>query len=298
MSDQDFQVRLAAFAWLRENEARFDGVFPREVLLEGFPFEGNLIPLVDWRKGIWKPPILPVIPLSFSTTVNSPYRDSEDDLGRLLYCYMGSNPENKLNRGLRRAMERGTPLIYFRSDVPGRYAAEYPAYIVGDAPKELMITVVFGKTESLSSQEPHAEPDLVRQYITRETKVRLHQKGFRELVLHAYHERCTCCRIGHRKLLDAAHIIPDNDPKGLPVISNGLSLCKIHHAAFDGNIFGIRPDYVIEVNKEVLREKDGPMLKHGLQGLHGQKIVVPRSAKLRPDPEHLEIRFEQFRKAG
>jgi hypothetical protein len=35
--------------------------------------------------------------------------------------------------------------------------------------------------------------------------------------------------------------------------TNGLSLCKIHHAAFDRGIIGIRPNYVIEIRK-ALRE--------------------------------------------
>ena len=68
------------------------------------------------------------------------------------------------------------------------------------------------------------------------------------------------CALGHRELLDAAHIIPDTDPRGLPVIQNGIALCKIHHAAYDRNILGIRPDYVVEIHQRLLDEIDGPML--------------------------------------
>jgi putative restriction endonuclease len=60
-------------------------------------------------------------------------------------------------------------------------------------------------------------------------------------------------------LLGAAHIIPDSDPEGHPEVSNGLSLCKIHRAAFDRGIIGIRPDYAIEVREDALKEVDGPM---------------------------------------
>ncbi|MGI8867651.1 MAG: HNH endonuclease [Mycobacteriales bacterium] len=52
----------------------------------------------------------------------------------------------------------------------------------------------------------------------------------------AYETRCAVCRIGHRELLDAAHILPDTHPRGEPVVPNGLALCKIHHAAYDRNI--------------------------------------------------------------
>ena len=47
-----------------------------------------------------------------------------------------------------------------------------------------------------------------------------------------------------------------------------MSLCRLHHAAFDRLLLGVHPDYVIHVRPDILYEIDGPMLKHGLQGLH------------------------------
>jgi putative restriction endonuclease len=97
--------------------------------------------------------------------------------------------------------------------------------------------------------------------------------------------------------LDAAHIIPDSDPDGIPSINNGISLCKLHHAAFDSFIIGISPDYQIEVRRDILDEEDGPMLLHGLKGMRGREILLPRSEILRPDRQLLDRRFEQFRRA-
>jgi putative restriction endonuclease len=97
--------------------------------------------------------------------------------------------------------------------------------------------------------------------------------------------------------LDAGHIIPDADPEGVPLVRNGISLCKLHHSAFDSFLIGISPDYVIEVRKDVLEETDGPMLLHGLQGLNKKPILLPGSADLRPGKELLDRRFELFRKA-
>ena len=80
-------------------------------------------------------------------------------------------------------------------------------------------------------------------------------------------------------------------------MSNSLALCKIHHAAYDADILGIRQDLVIVIRNEVLEEHDGPMLTHGLQLLHGKALgFVPRSADLRPNPAHLSERFERFSK--
>jgi putative restriction endonuclease len=126
-------------------------------------------------------------------------------------------------------------------------------------------------------------------------KRRLHQQTFREKILLAYHENCALCRLRHRELLDAAHIIPDSEG-GQPVVPNGMALCKIHHAAFDQNIIGISPDYIIKVREDVLFETDGPMLKHGLQGFNNQRIFTPRGNN-RPDRDLLARRFEKFRKA-
>ena len=83
-------------------------------------------------------------------------------------------------------------------------------------------------------------------------------------------------------------------PDDLPVVTNGLALCKLHHAAFDQSILGIRPDYIVSIRADIRDETDGPMLKHGLQGLHNTRIVIPKSKRQRPAPELLERRWEQF----
>jgi len=98
--------------------------------------------------------------------------------------------------------------------------------------------------------------------------------------------------------LDAAHIIPDGEPESRPTVDNGLALCKLHHAAFDSFIIGITPDYKIEVRKDILDEKDGPMLQHGLKELNGNKIFYPSKKIYRPNKEFLEIRFQRFRNAS
>jgi putative restriction endonuclease len=102
----------------------------------------------------------------------------------------------------------------------------------------------------------------------------------------------------HRELLDAAHIIPDTDVRGVPLVTNGIALCKLHHAAFDSYIIGISPSRIVEVRKDILDEEDGPMLLHGLQGIHGRSISVPRHPADHPSPKSLEVRYEEFRKAG
>jgi putative restriction endonuclease len=141
------------------------------------------------------------------------------------------------------------------------------------------------------------EPAL-RRYLISETKRRLHQPVFAGQVMLAYQTSCAVCALAHRELLDAAHIIPDSDPDGAPVVSNGLALCKIHHAAYDSGILGIRPDLVVEIHHRLLGEIDGPMLRHGLQEHHGRALMrLPQHRADRPDPVRLERRYATFRAA-
>jgi putative restriction endonuclease len=137
-----------------------------------------------------------------------------------------------------------------------------------------------------------AEPR--REYVTATFRRRLHQLAFRERVLRAYQERCAMCRLRHRELLDAAHIVPDQEPEGVPAVSNGLSLCKLHHAAFDSLFVTVNLDYRVVVREDVLDEKDGPMLLHGLQELHGMPIQLPRRAEWLPSRDSLSQHLRRF----
>jgi putative restriction endonuclease len=94
--------------------------------------------------------------------------------------------------------------------------------------------------------------------------------------------------------LDAAHITPDNDQTSSTSVTNGLSLCKIHHTAYDINIIGIDPDYAVHVRMDILAEKDGPMLEHGIKDMDKSKLWVPHVVGQRPDPNRLEARFGEF----
>ena len=122
----------------------------------------------------------------------------------------------------------------------------------------------------------------------------MHQARFRERVIRAYGSQCAICGLSYGELLDAAHIIPDNEPSGEPIVPNGLALCRLHHAAFDRYFMGVRPDYIIEVRPDILEDSDGPTLQHAIQGLHGQSIFLPKKADQRPSKERLSFRYKRF----
>jgi len=285
---------MAAFAWLRREWDRGNDTLSRTALEQGFEHRGQRVRLVG-PQGIFKPRQIKHYPLSITTTTTGPYTDSPDPSGQyLLYSYRGNDPDFHENRRLRDTMRDKVPLIYFFCTVPGQYLAFAPVYVVGDDPRALRFTVSVDDFVSLEYARDDSDDAIRRGYKTRQVRQRIHQQAFRDRVLKAYRERCSVCRLKHARLLDAAHIVPDADESGDPIVSNGLSLCKIHHAAFDGAYFGIRPDYRIVVRPDILAEEDGPMLKHGLQEINGTKIVVPGQVGSRPDPERLERRYESF----
>jgi putative restriction endonuclease len=272
------------------------------LLAAGFVFEGTRVPLLGPR-GIFKPAVCE-LPLSITTVPlvagkQPPYPDHLSG-AMLSYSYRGQDPRHRDNAGLRRALELRVPLIYFFGTVPGQYLPAWPVFVVADNPASLTFSVQVDEAAVLA-----AEPGLVlrdedarRSYQTRITLQRMHQATFRQRVLRAYQLTCAVCQLRHAELLDAAHILPDGHPHGEPIVPNGLALCKLHHAAFDSNIIGIRPDLILEVRADILDEIDGPMLQHGLKGMHGQRIRVPQRVALQPRPEFLDERFELFRRAG
>jgi putative restriction endonuclease len=298
----DRRIRLSVFDWLTDQRAEHGEAIPRSTL-ESFSLDGVAIPLMG-PSGIWKPAACEV-PISITTISSGPYSDSFDvRAGTLRYAYRGTDPQHRDNRGLRRAQQERVPLVYFHAVERGRYAAAYPVFVIDDDPAKLFFTMqVDDLTAALASPSdayPFADDgsEARRAYVTRTVRQRMHQVAFRERVIRAYQERCALCSLRHGELLDAAHITPDRAPEGEPVVSNGVALCKLHHAAFDSFFFAIRPDYVIEVRPSILVESDGPMLVVGLQDIHERLIYLPRHPADRPDPARLARRYAEFVRAS
>jgi putative restriction endonuclease len=281
-------------------------VLPWSILTAGFAFDGVRVPLVG-QQGIFKPAVLRAMPLSIRTSAwrddqTRLYDDGLDAEGLLNYRYRGTEPSavhHRDNVGLRLAMRRRAPLAYLFGVTKAYYMPVWPVFVVGDDPAGLCFKVsVDDHRLRIDAPLPDPIEEIRRSYLTVLAVRRLHQARFRERVLAAYRFTCAICRLRHRELLEAAHILPDGHPQGEPIVPNGLALCKLHHAAFDAYILGIRPDHVIEVRRDILEEIDGPMLHHGLQAIAGATLHPPPNIQHRPRPDFLAERYERFRKAG
>lgn len=248
-----------------------------------------------WRSRVQRGPAALSVRTVFGQTR---YRDEETPDG-VLYAYQGDDPDNHFNRWLRNAHLLNVPLVYFVGTRPNWCRPIYPTYVERDEPGELRVLLTFGKMRGpYDEREPvHIDDEIERRYVVREVKQRIHQGQFRGVVLPAYRDRCAICRLREVRLLDAAHIVPDVEEAGEPVVSNGLSLCSIHHRAFDEDLVGIAPNLRVHVSPRLLEDEDGPMLEV-LKGFHGATIETPARRAWRPDPERLEARFARFRAAA
>ncbi len=292
--DFDTGLRTAAFDFF---EARHDLLITYEDVRH-FHYAGHHVPLMDRQRGIRKPAILDAA-LSLRTTYTPPgqvppYLDSEGPDGLLRYKYRGDDPQHPENVALRRAFQQGVPLIWFFGVAPGLYLPRYPVWLVADEPEQLQFAVAVDEGQRfIRPGEDLTENQ--RRYVEQLTRRRLHQPVFRARVLQAYEGRCSLCALRHVELLDAAHIIADGLPGGDPIVPNGLSMCKIHHAAYDRNILGVSPDLKVKIRGDILAEIDGPMLRHGLQELDGTAVrVLPKPQAARPDRERLAQRYGEF----
>lgn len=190
-----------------------EGGEAQAVIEEGVPFEGQRIPLIS-QQGIFKPRILPELPLSITTSHSGPYDDRQGAGDLLLYRYRGTDPMHRDNVGLRKAWKRQAPLV--------------------------------SATRSCSTP-PTSSPTPIRS---------------------ASRRSATACR------------------------------CASSTTRPSTATSSASADYVVQVRPDVLEEEDGPMLLHGLKGMHGERILLPRRATHKPDPELLARRFEVFRGAA
>ncbi len=293
-NDEQALLRLEIFADLELFiEAR--GGFASRDELTGFVLRNGMrMPLIDTSRGIRNPQefeaSLAIVSASDGGR-NNPYDDAIDrDSGLLRYSWAKGAVDAGDNRKLLTALETGAPIILFEKPLPNLYVPVFPVYVIDVDVENRQFIVDLDDSRLRTSRDV----TLDKKYVDRLVKQRVHQPLFRAQVLIAYNKKCAVCTLKYPELLDAAHIISDKDERGLPVVTNGMAMCKIHHAAYDQNFLGVSPDYVVHINERLLADRDGPMLQFGLQAMNGKALELPSRHDDRPDRDALAERFEQF----
>jgi putative restriction endonuclease len=237
-------------------------------------------------------------PLSIRTAIDSPYTDRPVDGSRVLYNFAPLSREHE-NDGLKRCAELELPLIYLlqtkRKPNP-EYFIFAPVFVVGwdDAARTFLVDLSEIRPGEVVSPSPtslqidlsggglaSAIHDIAKSYTVTAVARRLHQARFRNRVLEAYRERCAVCVLRVRPLLDAAHVVPDIDPKPVIEISEGLALCAIHHRAFDSNIIRYDSAYRIEIELPT-RSAAGEPEERMLLDFAGKRLTLPSDSRFWP----------------
>ena len=121
--------------------------------------------------------------------------------------------------------------------------------------------------------------------------------GFRQAIMRIYDYTCTICRLriitmDGESVTEAAHIIPF-EVSGNNDVRNGISLCQLHHWAFDRGLISLDKNYKVIVSEF--------MIEHGptewlLTTLRGKTILFPEDEELYPAQEALAWHREEVLK--
>ena len=113
-----------------------------------------------------------------------------------------------------------------------------------------------------------------------------------------YEFTCAVCQL-HIMTLDsvsvteAAHIIPFS-VSGNDDVRNGISLCQLHHWAFDRGLISLSNDYTVIVSELMVERGPDQWL---LKTMKGNEILLPRKHEEYPAQEAMEYhREEVFKK--
>ena len=293
-SEDQALLRLEIFADLELFIEARGGFASRDELTTFTLRSGRPMPVIDRNKGIRNPAdfdaTLSIVSASDKGRYNV-YDDAIDrERGLLFYSWAQGELNAGDNRKLHEAMRQHTPIILFEKPLANVYVPVFPVTVIDVLPERRQFVI------DLDDNGLRASPaaTLDKRYVERLIKQRVHQPVFRARVLSAYNNRCAVCTLKYAELLDAAHILPDSDQRGLPVVTNGMAMCTIHHRAYDQNFLGVSPDYVVHINDRLLADRDGPMLQYGLQAMDGKPLELPKSRADLPDREYLAERFAAF----
>lgn len=119
--------------------------------------------------------------------------------------------------------------------------------------------------------------------------------AFRREIMRMYNYTCAICQLriltaGGESVTEAAHIIPfsvsQNDD-----VRNGISLCKLHHWAFDKGLISVSENYRVMIAR--LLESEGPV-ESMLSTFRNSAVLLPEHDQLYPSQHALDWHRENI----
>lgn len=125
--------------------------------------------------------------------------------------------------------------------------------------------------------------------VTSVTK-KISDNGFKARVLNAYSQKCAFCGL-QLKLVDAAHILPVSYSESTDETCNGISMCALHHRAFDRSLVTINMEYQIVHNDKKIEKLSAEKLTDGVEDFVRYLrpyIILPPAVNDRPHIEYIK----------
>jgi len=148
---------------------------------------------------------------------------------------------------------------------------------------------LFNQLDTLTEDQIEAVRNNNRRTVLAQIFRKYRAADFRRRVLGAYSNRCAFCGV-QLELIDAAHIIPVVAQTSTDETTNGVALCKLHHAAFDRNLVSFDERYRIEISdSEVSRLKEANLIG-GLKEFKRcirTAIIMPNDRRDYPSPKYI-----------
>lgn len=125
-------------------------------------------------------------------------------------------------------------------------------------------------------------------------KQRINQYVFRKAVLNLYNKQCCITGLNIPTLLEACHIVKwsENEEKRINP-TNGLCLNSLFHDAYDSNLIGISPDYVIDISESLLEKTCNNEMIQSLFAHYNHRTITLPEFYL-PDKESLDIKYQEY----
>lgn len=184
--------------------------------------------------------------------------------------------------------QNGEIVVAFRPEFLVDYAINSESlHKTGKAVEDLSL---LNSLDSLTDAQIGAVTNKERQVILSRIARKYRAHDFRRRVLGAYEHRCAVCGV-QLELIDAAHIIPVADPTSTDETTNGIALCKIHHAAMDRNLISFDEKYRIEISESEIERLADANLAGGIKEFKRHlktAIILPTDRRDYPSPTYIK----------
>lgn len=168
------------------------------------------------------------------------------------------------------------------------------------AEKALNLLQAEGDEDALANQLNQLEPEFSSDWVddpdskdgqTRisETKTRIGQHAFRQVILEIYQNRCCLTGLDLPAVNRASHIIGWAEPKGRKIRMdprNGLCLSATYDAAFDRKLISFDDDYRMVLSKEIKEHVPSESLRRYFLNREGDALERP--LRFQPLQRYLE----------